>query len=261
MLFMDIKIELDEDKGKGKGEEIIFKETVTDNTSMIVGSVLVGALIIAGAVVYAFAPRVPVTSTNALPEFAVKVPYQQTLVDGNVVLGDPNAKVKIVEYGDYQCPFCAQLFKNAEVSIIENYVKTGKANITYKDLIIIDNFIPNGHESTDAALASECAAEQGKFWEYHDAIFTVESLDARENNGNLVKSLFVSIAQKLKLDKKQFEGCYDSRKYDSAVKADTEEAKQKLPQLTTPSTLINGELVLGAVPFSNFATVIDKYLK
>ncbi len=274
MAFMDIKIELDENKGKGKGEEVIYKETVTDNTGIIVGSILVGALIIAGAVIYSFAPRtpaagvVPTTTTNtALPEFATKVPYQQTFVNGDVTLGDPNAKVKIVEYGDYQCPFCAQLFKTAEPSIIENYVKTGKANMTYKDLIIIDNFVPGGHESADAALGAKCAADQGKFWEYHDALFTVESAESlanggrSENSGNLTKDLLTQIAVKLGLDKKNFQNCYDSRKYDSAVQADTAEARKKLAQVTTPSTLINGELVLGSVPFANFAAVIDKYLK
>lgn len=271
---MDIKIELDENKGKGKGEEIIYKETITDNTGIIVGSILAGALIIAGSVIYAFGPRVPVAgvaptiTTNAtLPEFVTKVPYQQTFVNGDVTLGDPNAKVKIVEYGDYQCPFCAQLFKTSESSIRENYIKTGKANMTYKDLIIIDNFVQGGHESADAALGAKCAADQGKFWEYHDAIFTVESAEGQatggrsENTGNLTKDLLTQIAVKLGLDKKNFQNCYDSRKYDSAVQADTAEAKIKLTKVTTPSTLINGELVLGAVPFNNFAAVIDKYLK
>ena len=244
-----------------------------DNLTVISGSILTGALIIAVAIIYAFGPPRPatsvttVTTANTLPAFETKVPYQQTLVDGVVVLGDLNAKVKIVEYGDYQCPYCAQFFETAEPGIIENYVKTGKANMTYKDLIIIDNFVSGGHESADAALASKCAADQGKFWEYHNALFTVESAENQatngraENSGNLTRSLLTQIAVKLGLDQKTFQSCYDSRKYDSVVQAETAEAHQKLTRITTPSTLVNGELVSGALPFSDFAAVIDKYLK
>lgn len=244
-----------------------------DNLTIISGSILAGALIVAGAIIYAFGPE-PVSSpsvtnapTNTLPAFETKIPYQQTLVNGTVVLGDLNAKVKIVEYGDYQCPFCAQVFETVEPGIIENYVKTGKANLAYKDLILIDTFISGGHESADAALAAKCAADQGKFWEYHDALFTVESAESKatggraENSGNLTASLFSQIAVKLGLDKKVFQSCYDSRKYDAAVAADTAEAQEKLTRITTPSTFINGELVSGALPFSAFAAVIDKYLK
>ncbi len=235
-----------------------------DNLTVISGSILAGALIISVAIIYAFGSErttQKVATTTTLPAFETKVPYQQTLVDGEVVLGDTNAKVKIVEYGDYQCPFCEMFFANTESKIKEQYIASGQANMIYKDLIIIDNFISNGQESHNSALAANCAADQGKFWEYHDALFTVEGLDGKENNGNLTKSLFMSIAEKLKLDKKQFENCYDTGKYSSEVASDTEEASKDLEKLSTPSTFVNGELVQGAVSFAEFAKVVDKYLK
>src|SRR3989344_9431321 len=238
-----------------------------DNLTVISGSILAGALIVAGSIIYAFGPdgatpNVVTTTTNTLPAFETKVPYQQTLGEGgDIILGNPGAKVKIVEYGDYQCPYCEKFFKESEGEIRRQYVANGKANMIYKDLIVIDNFIPNGQESHNAALAANCAADQGKFWEYHDALFTVEGLDGKENNGNLIKSLFMTIAEKLKLDKKQFENCYDTGKYSSEVISDTAEASKDLARLSTPSTLINGEVISGAVPFSDFAAVIDKYLK
>ena len=261
---MDIKIELDENKGEG--EEVIYKETVTDNTGMIVGGMLAGALIVAVAIIYAFGPeRAAVTSDDGaitLPPFEINSPYSQTLAPGgDILLGDPNAKVKIVQYGDYQYPFCANFALQTEPQIKQNYIASGKANMIYKDLIVIDNFIRNGKESRNAALAANCAADQGKFWEYHDALFVVEAADRVENNGNLTKELFLAIADKLGMDKSTFESCYDTDKYSSEITSDTEEASKDLERLSTPSTLINGELVPGAQPYEVFATVIDKYLK
>jgi len=239
-----------------------------DNT-YLAGTILVAALIIAGSIIYAFAPTRPQISLNNnnaatynLPPLKADLPYEQTMGEGgDVVLGDTNSLVKIVEYGDYQCPFCEKFFKESESRIREQYIGSGKANMIYKDLIVIDGFVAGGHESADSALAANCAADQNKFWEYHDALFTVEGLDGKENNGNLTKELFLKIADSLGLNKTVFEICYDSRKYDAEVTADTEEASKDLERLSTPSTLINGELVAGAVPFAEFAKVVDKYIK
>lgn len=240
-----------------------------DNLTIISGSILAGALIVAVAIIYAFGPEGAAVipddgskSAATLPPFEISLPYSQTLTSGgDILLGDPNAKVKIVEYGDYQCPYCANFAIQTEPQIKQNYIASGKANMIYKDLIVIDSFVPNGQESRNAALAANCAADQGKFWEYHDALFAVEAADRAENNGNLTKELFLAIADKLGMDKSTFGSCYDTGKYSSEIISDTEEASKDLEKLSTPSTLINGELVPGAQPYEIFAAVIDKYLK
>src|SRR5215208_2914210 len=83
-------------------------------------------------------------------------------------LGNDQAKITIVEFADYQCPFCAQFNKETKDSIIKNFVDTGKAKFLYKDLIVND---ASDKASTLAAAASYCAAEQGMYWAYHDELF------------------------------------------------------------------------------------------
>lgn len=235
---------------------------MTKDNSFLAGTILAGALIIAGSLIYVFGPEKSAgppeadTSTITLPSFETSLPYSQTPTPGgDILLGDPNAPVEIVIYSDYQCPFCARFFLNDESKVREDYVASGKANLIYKDLAFL------GEESTNAALAANCAADQGKFWEYHDALFTVETLDNKENSGNLNKDLFLAIADKLGMDKSAFESCFDSKKYAGEVDSDMAEAQNDLSKLSTPSTLVNGELVQGAVPYEALAGVIDKYLK
>jgi protein-disulfide isomerase len=112
----------------------------------------------------------------------------------DVILGDPNAPVTFIEYGDYQCPFCARFFTDVEPLIRDQYVKTGKVKIIFRSYPFL------GAESTAAAEAAECAKDQGKFWEYHDALYTAESQDGHENNGSMTRDLFLTLAQNLKLD-------------------------------------------------------------
>jgi protein-disulfide isomerase len=114
----------------------------------------------------------------------------------DVILGDPNAPVTFIEYGDYQCPFCARFFTDVEPLIKDQYVKTGKVKMIFRSYPFL------GNESVLAAQAAECAKDQGKFWEYHDALYTAESQDAHENNGNLNRDLFLTLAQNLHLDAK-----------------------------------------------------------
>ncbi len=244
-----------------------------DNT-FLAGTILVSTLIVAGSLIYVFGPERAAVAPDSkqlaainqsaitLPPFETSLPYGQTPTPGgDVLLGDPDAPVEVVGYSDYQCPFCAKFAIQTEPQIRQNYIASSKAKMIYKDLIVVDGFIANGHESTDAALAANCAADQGKFWEYHDALFIIEAVDQKENNGNLTKELFLAIADKLNMDKSAFESCYDSKKYAGEVASDTAEAQNDLSRLSTPSALINGELVQGAQPYANFAAVIDKFLK
>lgn len=219
-------------------------------------SILVAALILAGTLVYLFGPgKGQGGQANNIDDQEIAAAGQPPAIGDDYVLGDAGAPVTIIEFGDYQCPFCGRFFNETEPQIRENYVKTGKAQFVYKDLTFL------GQESIDAALAANCAGEQGKFWEYHDLLFKAEIKDAQENNGNLNKNLFLSLARSTKLNEGQFTGCFDSKKFLAEVEGDISEAETSLPQLSTPSTFVNNKLVSGAVPYEQFASIIEEELR
>ncbi len=124
-------------------------------------------------------------------------PAPQPLSDRDVILGDPNAPVTIIEYGDYQCPFCARFYTDVEQFIRDEYIASGKVKMVFRNYAFL------GPESVAAAEAAECAKDQGKFWEYHDQLYEAENKDGREHNGNLAKDLFVQISEELGLTKKK----------------------------------------------------------
>ncbi len=167
------------------------------------------------------------------------------------ILGDEKAKVEIVEFGDYQCPFCGKFFKETEVLIREQYIKTGKVKFVWRDFAFL------GPESFEAAEAARCANDQGQFWQYHDILFNRQS---GENEGAFSRDKLKGFAGELGLNQTDFDGCLDSGKYIQAVKDDTDYAKTAGVD-STPSTFVNGELVKGAVPFASFKALIESKLK
>jgi protein-disulfide isomerase len=171
----------------------------------------------------------------------------------DVILGDANAPVTVIEYADYQCPFCERFYTQTESAIKNEYVKSGKVRLVYR------NFAFLGPESKDAAAAAECAKDQGKFWLYHDALFAAEGLDGKEHNGNLNKDLFVKLAKNVGMDTNTFAQCYDSKKYVELVDKQTAEATAAGVN-STPTTYVNGTQVVGAQPYATFKAAIDQAL-
>ncbi|HEY4498347.1 MAG TPA: DsbA family protein [Candidatus Paceibacterota bacterium] len=223
-------------------------------------SILVGVLILSGTLVYVFGPGGGTTPTAPAgnEEFPTATPPP---IGDDPVLGDENAPVTMIEYGDYQCPFCGRFFSQTETKLRENYISSGKVKLIYKDLIIIDNFVSGGHESKDAASAANCAGDEGRYWEYHDLLFKTEIADGAENNGNLTRSLLLNLAGELGLNQTDFTACYDSRKYDAEIEADTTEAQSFLPSASTPSIFVGNRLIQGALPYETFAGIIEEELK
>src|SRR5207245_4668225 len=168
----------------------------------------------------------------------VEVGYDPTRVRGN-----PRAPVMIVEFSDYQCPYCHQV----ELTIKELLAKYGdKVSLAYRDypLTAIHS------QAEIAAEGSRCALEQGKFWEYHDQLFTASKLD---------KDALVEYARNLKLDDKQFGSCLTSEKYKAEIEKDSEEGK-KAGVHGTPGFFINGVTLSGAQPPDAFTRLIDDEL-
>ena len=165
--------------------------------------------------------------------------------DSEYVYGDKNAKVQIIEYTDFECPYCSRHYATA---------KQIKAEYGNKIAFVTRHFPLSFHpEAQKAAEASECAGEQGKYWEMYDKIFEANLA------GDMSVAKWKAAAKSIGLNASKFNGCLDDGKY--AKKVTDDMASGAAAGVTgTPATFINGELVSGAVPFSNFKQIIDNLL-
>ena len=165
--------------------------------------------------------------------------------------GDPNAPVTIIEFADFQCPYCGRFFAETKPQIDEQYMQSGKVRFAYF------NFAFLGPESNWAAEAAECAADQDKFWEYHDKLYDSQS---GENQGAFNKANLKKFAEELGLDTSAFNECLDSGKYTQLIQDESSMASS-IGVRSTPTFLINGQAVVGAQPFEIFQQTIDSLLK
>lgn len=165
-------------------------------------------------------------------------------------LGDKNAKVTIIEFADFQCPYCERWFQQVETQIVQQYVQTGKITFVYKHSAFL------GQESEWAGTAAECAADQNKFWEYHDVLFKQQN---GENQGAFTKDKLIGFAQSLELDMSKFTPCLQNDQTLDRVQADTHEGQQASVN-GTPTFFINGQRIVGAQPYSTFQAAIEKAL-
>ncbi|KKW28858.1 MAG: DsbA oxidoreductase [Parcubacteria group bacterium GW2011_GWB1_52_7] len=156
----------------------------------------------------------------------------------------------VVEFSDFQCPFCGRFYKNVEPRLLDEYVKTGKVRFVYRDFAFL------GDESTWAAEAAECADEQGKFWEYHNYLFERQN---GENQGAFSKVNLKSFAKAVGLEGSKFDQCFDGGKYTAEVEKDLADARA-LGVNATPTSFINGVKVTGAVPYESFKVSIEEAL-
>lgn len=223
---------------------------------LLPASILVAAILISGSIVYLVGSKSSegVGAKDPGQLAAVKEVAPLKTSDRDVILGDPKAPVTFIEFGDYQCPFCGRFFEQVEVPLRENYIKSGKVKMVFR------NFSFLGPESTAAAEAAECAKDQKQFWAYHDLIYQTEIKDGRENNGNLNRDLFLKLADELRLDRSAFASCFDSKKYEGQIQKDTDNAKA-LGINSTPTTFVNSQKLVGALPYSQFQAAIDSILK
>lgn len=180
-----------------------------------------------------------------------KVTAQSLMQNGSPLIGNPDAKITIVEWGDYQCTFCYKFHQSSKDVIIEEYVSTGKANFVFRD------FPLNGPDSVLAAEASYCANDQGKYWEYHDEIYKNW---AGEKTGWVNSDSLEQFAKTTNLDVGQFNKCLDDKKYKQKV-LDNERFGTDVGIRATPSFLIfNNEKIIkieGNQPLSVFRQVLD----
>lgn len=185
-------------------------------------------------------------------------PQPQAKVDVNTghlpLLGNRNAKVTVIEFSDFQCPFCRKYWTETLPQIEKEYIDKGLAKYAFRHFPL--SFHP---QAMMAAIASECANEQGKFWEFHDKLFEEQE---KQSQGTIQfsKDDMKQWAQELSLNTDVFSQCLDSEKYKSLVKKDFEEG-QAAGVSGTPAFFVNGKKIVGAQPFSAFKTLIDKELQ
>jgi len=172
---------------------------------------------------------------------------------GFQMLGSKDAPVTLVEFTDYQCPYCRQFHMNVFGELKKNYIDTGKVRFYSRDLPL-DQIHPNAMR---AAQAGRCAADQGQFWSLRDVMGNnPDKLDLE----NLVKE-----AGGLKMDTKTFRACVESQKYKEAVQTDVLEA-MKIGANATPTFVlgkstpqgVDGELIVGSQPYGEFVKAIGK---
>ena len=161
------------------------------------------------------------------------------------VKGSENARVTLIEYSDFECPYCLN-HKATIDKIVQNYGDQVRVVFRHYPL----SFHANAEK---AAEASECAAEQGKFWEMHDKIF------AANEAGTMSVDKWKAEAKSLGLNTKKFNECLDSGKYADEISAE-EQAGLAAGVEGTPATFVNGELVSGAIPYEQFKSIIDSKL-
>jgi protein-disulfide isomerase len=152
--------------------------------------------------------------------------------DGRVI-GDPDAPIRLVEYGDYQCPACASFSNQVFPELLSDYIATGQVSFEFRDLAFL------GDDSVTAARAAACAVEQDGFWRYHDTIYANHY---GENLGNLSESRLLKMAELSGLDRDRIASCLD----DDATAAEVQAMHQEATELgvnSTPSFVLNGELI------------------
>ena len=185
-----------------------------------------------------------------------KITMDTFLENGSPILGDINAKVTLVEFGDYQCHFCNVYFHSTEHKILQQYVETGKVKIIFKDYNII------GPDSVTASHGTHCANEQGLFWEYHDILF---SNWAGENNGWASSENLLKFAEEIDLDLVQWSECMVESSHSKTIIASNDDARS-LGITGTPAFFVIGPdgkvtKLVGAQPYETFERIFEEELK
>ena len=185
-----------------------------------------------------------------------KVTLSSFIDNASPFLGDRNAPITLVEFGDYQCTFCGKFFHETEKSIITNYVKTGKVKILFKDFIVV------GGDSLNAANAAHCANDQGMFWQFHSTLYNNW---AGEGTGWISSEQLNKFANTLELDMNEFSNCVSELKWKKLVNASHDDAVA-LGVTATPTFFVIDEnrnvlKITGAQHYDVFKEVFDSALE
>lgn len=158
----------------------------------------------------------------------IKLTPKTLIENGSPIIGKSSAPITIVEWGDYQCTFCYRFHHSSFQTITADYIQTGKVRLVFKD------FPLNGPDSVFAAEAAYCAEDQGKYWEYHDELYTNWK---GERTGWITTDSLNDFAKTVGLDLQQFNSCLSEHKYRNRV-LDLEKFGRDIGVKATPTFLI-----------------------
>jgi protein-disulfide isomerase len=201
---------------------------------------------------------VAVLGLGALGYVASRPKVQTVQVDPNLppmkaegyLLGSPTAPIEVIEFADFECPGCGQFATITEPDVRTNLVNTGKIRIRF-----IDYPLPMHRNTWDASLAAACANDQGKFWEMHDQIFTNQDRWNGETTSR-PRPILANMAKSLGLDMAKYNACMEAETHRAKVQSHLQEAERRGVN-QTPSFLIGGSIVAGAIPYDTFKKLVD----
>jgi len=242
---------------------IVIKKSTLKIAVLILVAFVVGMLFDKGITGFFIAPtnqenQTQPTQPTQQPTQPTQQPLQeptvQVSVDDDPSMGDSKAPITMIEFSDFQCPYCARFYTEAFSDIKKNYIDTGKVKFVYRD------FPLSMHQyAQKAAEAAECAEEQGKYWEYNNALYTKQETWSSTGIEGLKQ-----IASDLKLDTTKFNDCLTTGKYTSEVQKDLRDGAAAGVS-GTPTFFIGTpekgyQKLVGAQPFSMFKQTIDPLL-
>ncbi len=246
------------DTGSDTSEEHLREEAIRRRRRLltIVGASVAGAVAV-GVLLIVLNRREGDGGSAAIDAAGFRTPTSE--IDGAIprdgrMIGDPAAPIVVVEFADYQCPFCTGFGLTGLPKLLDEYVATGQVRLEYSHFIVIDADGPDG-ESARAAEAAECARDQGKFWEMHE-LLVANSLG--EYRGSFTPERLKEIGRLVDgLDQTAFGSCVDARTHRRDV-IQTVAAGKAAGVSRTPTFTVNGQLVSG--DYAQLKEVIDALL-
>lgn len=245
-------------------EENTNQSQASETNAWKYGFFVLAAVLIVGAI-YVFMSNGSGVTGNVIanPGAGNQAPSNVKVdITGHPILGNKDAKVTIVEFTDFQCPFCRKAYNEALTQVVNEYVKTGKANMV--DIQFpLSQIHPAAEASAEAALCVFHQYGNDAYWKYRDAVFTKQNvMDSGSPTGAVTKTVtygpteLKSWAKELNYD---ISDCLDKATYAGEVQKDLATGQAAGVQ-GTPAFVINGVFVSGAQPFANFKSVIDSKL-
>lgn len=253
--FLEKEIGHLEKQLESEKEADLVKSGLDKSKLILPASILIAAVLISGTLIYTKKSS-PSGNLAGAAIGGQQVPREKVDVsaDDDPFIGNKNAKVTIIEFSDFQCPFCRKFWNDTLPQIKKEYIDTGKVKFVYRD------FPLDFHAGAKpAAEGTECADDQGKFWELHDKIFQEQD---KQGQGTIqfTKADVVKWAGQIGLNMTQFNQCLDSGKYKAEVEKDMSDGTAAGVS-GTPTTYVNGRQLVGAQPFEAFKAIIEEELK
>ena len=232
--------------GRKSGVVKASKKSSTSNRAFYL---IIAAVAVLGIAALTYQSTRPKTVNVASPIDSTLPP----VASSGYVMGSPTAPIEVTEFGDFECPACGRFAELTEPDVRKNYVSTGKIRWRFID------FPWSMHRNTwQASRAAACADEQGKFWEFHDALYANQDKwngEATTNPDKFMKQL----GEQLGLDESKFDSCIDDKRMQAKIQAHYTLAMQRHVN-QTPTFIIGDQQVAAAMPYDDFAKLLDSAL-